>query len=187
MEGLLVRYGALAVLVGAAVEGDVTMILAGVLVHLRLLEAPVAFACGILGAVASDCFYFALARRAGPWLRQTRAYQRVAPTIERFARRLGSGAIVAARLLYGTRIATLVFWGMHGLGWARFLILDLIGCVLWAILFGGIGFVLSNSATAVIGHVKAVEHRLLFAVVGAVALVLVLRALTRSRLADDRK
>lgn len=49
MEDILVRFGPLAVLVGAGIEGDVTMILAGVIVHLGLLDGPVALVAGCLG------------------------------------------------------------------------------------------------------------------------------------------
>jgi membrane protein DedA with SNARE-associated domain len=179
MQALLARYGVLAVLVGAAVEGDVTMILAGVMVHLRLLQAPVALVAGVAGAVVSDAVFFALGRRGAKRLRETRAYQRVAPLIERIARRVGSGAIVIARLVYGTRVATIVFWSVHGLGWGRFIVLDAIGCVLWAFVFGGVGYLVSNSATVVIGHVKAVERRLFLGLVVAAAVVVVLREISK--------
>ena len=186
MEDILVRFGPLAVLVGAGIEGDVTMILAGVVVHLGLLDGPIALVAGCLGAFASDCLYFALGRRGGVRLRQTRAYRRVAPLVERIAGRLVAGAIVLARLIYGTRIASLVFWGVHGLGWPRFAALDLIGCALWAVLFGGLGFLLSNSAAALIGEVKVVERHLLLALVVAIAIVLAMRAVIRRRLTDAR-
>jgi membrane protein DedA with SNARE-associated domain len=38
IEDMITRFGPLAVLIGAAVEGEVTMLLAGVAAHLGLLD-----------------------------------------------------------------------------------------------------------------------------------------------------
>ncbi len=181
MEDLLIRYGPLAVLVGAAVEGDVTMILAGVVVHLRLLGPGVAILAGCLGGFVSDCLYFALGRHGAAAVRRTAAYRRVAPLVDRLVLRLGAGEIVLARLVYGTRIASMVFWGVHGLGWARFVALDLVGCALWAGLFVGVGVALSGSAAVLVGRVKTVERWLLGALVVAAAIVVAMRAVVRRR------
>lgn len=183
MEHLIERYGALAVLLGAATEGDVTMILAGVVVHIGLLRPATALVSGWVGAVLSDSVYFAVGRHGAPRIRRTRAYQRVAPFVERLARRLGPSQLVVARIVYGTRIASLVFWGVHGLRGSRFLVFAAIGAALWAGTFFTLGFMLSDQAALLIGRVKVIERRLLIALVVATAIVLFLRALTRRRIA----
>jgi membrane protein DedA with SNARE-associated domain len=185
MEHLIERYGALAVILGAATEGDVTMILAGVVVHIGLLRPATALVSGWLGAVLSDAGYFAVGRHGAPRIRRTRTYQRVAPFVERLARRLGPAQLVVARIVYGTRIASLVFWGVHGLGWSRFLMFAAVGAALWAGTFFTLGFMLSDQATLLIGRVKLIERRLLIALVVATGIVLFLRALTRRRLAHE--
>ena len=46
-EHLILRYGLAAVFVGAAVEGDLTLILAGVAAHLDYLSFPTAVAASV--------------------------------------------------------------------------------------------------------------------------------------------
>ena len=182
MEELLIHFGPLAIVLGAATEGDVTMILAGVAANLGLLAPGVALAAGCLGAFASDCVFFGLARRGAAALRDNALYRRVGPFVERLARRLGAGQILVSRLVYGIRIVSMAFWGMHGLSWVTFVLLDLASCVLWGSIMFAVGFTLSGSVATVLGKVKTVELWLLAAFVAAVGLVLGLRTFTRREL-----
>ena len=172
MEELLVRFGPLAVLVGAAIEYDGTLILAGVVVHLGLMSFPAAVAAGGVGALLGDAVFFALGRRGGAAVRRWDAYARVASLVERLAARSGPWEIVLARFVYGTRFASMFFWGIRGLGWVRFAALDLVGGLLGALVLVTLGFALSQSATAVLGGVERIEKRLLGAAVVTAAVLL---------------
>jgi membrane protein DedA with SNARE-associated domain len=172
VEELLVRFGPLAVLIGAAIEYDATLILTGVVVHLGLIAFPTAIVAGGLGALLGDAVFFALGRRSGAALRRWDAYARVASVVERLAARSGPWEIVLARFIYGTRFASMFFWGARGLGWVRFAALDLVGSLLGALILVTLGFALSQSATALLGEVERVEKRLLAGAVAAAAVVL---------------
>src|SRR5439155_223752 len=80
-------------------------------------------------------------------------YLRAAPLIERLVARVGEREIVLSRFVYGTRIASMFFWGVHRLPYARFAAFDLVGCLLSAIVLAGLGFGLSTSAVALLGRV----------------------------------
>ena len=179
MEELLVRFGPLAVLVGAAIEYDGTLILAGVVVHLGLIGFPTAVVAGGVGALLGDSVFFALGRHGGAAVRRWAAYARVASFVERLAARSGPWEIVLARFVYGTRFASMFFWGIRGLAWVRFAALDLVGGLLGALILVTLGFALSQSATAVLGEVERVEKRLLGGAVVAAAVVLGFNALGR--------
>jgi len=99
--------------------------------------------------------------------------------IERLAARIGPWEIVLARFVYGTRFASMLFWGIRRLGWLRFVALDLVGSLLGALILVTLGFALSQSATAVIGEVERVEKRLLGAALVAAAAVVGFHALGR--------
>jgi len=179
MLHLLVRYGGIAVLLGAALEGDATVILAGVVAHMGLLELPYVIVMAFLGGVLGDWLWFAVGRIGGVALRRRPHYARVAALIERLAARIGVWEIVAARFVYGTRLASMVFWGVHGLSFPRFVVVDAIGCALWAVAFVGLGYGLSESATVFLGRVRRSERWLAGGVLAAVAVVLLLRAIGR--------
>jgi membrane protein DedA with SNARE-associated domain len=179
MEQLLVRFGPPAILFGAALEGDASVLLAGVIAHLGFLGLPQAIALGALGGWLSDCGWYALGRRGGSLFRRSAAYGRIAPFVERLAARLGPWEIVPARFVYGTRIPSMVFWGIRNLSFARFAAIDAIACSVWSLAFACSGFALSGSAAAVLGEVKRIELWLAAALVLAVGSVIVLRAVGR--------
>jgi len=174
LQQLLIRYGLIAVLVGSATEGDITLLLAGVVAHLGLFAFPLAVAAGAVGSLVGDCAWYGLGRFREPHIRQSRFYRRVGPVIERRAKQLGPWQLLAARFVYGTKSASMIFWGLHGLPFRRFLLVDSVGCVLGSLVFSGLGYLLSGSAMALLGQVKRVELWLLgAAIVGVVIVFLV--------------
>ena len=96
--------------------------------------------------------------------RGRRAYQRVGPA-SNAGGRLGAREIVIARFVFGTRIVSMLFWGIHGLPFARFAVLDVIGCAIWASVLAPLGFIFSGSAAALVGEVKRAERWLLIALI----------------------
>ena len=102
-QSLLIRYGLTAVRVGSVLEGDFTLILAGVVAHLGISAFPLAVAAGALGSLLGDCAWNSLGRFRGPRFRESRFYRRVGPTIERLAAQLGPWQLLAARFVYGPR------------------------------------------------------------------------------------
>jgi membrane protein DedA with SNARE-associated domain len=181
MEDLIARYGLFGIFVGAAVEGDATLILTGVTGALGLINLPLALAVGVLGAVSGDALWYAAGRWRSAAIQNSGLYQRARPAVERLVNRVGPWQIVIARFLYGTRGATMLFWGAHGLSLGRFLAYDLAGCVLWAAILGTLGYVGSQSARALMGEVVRVEMWLLGAVLGFLLLVAIRRWLRRRR------
>jgi membrane protein DedA with SNARE-associated domain len=179
MEELIVHYGLLAVFIGAVAEGDVTLFLAGVVAHLGLLEAPLALATGVAGNFVSDSIWFSVGRSShrlwdSPRLETARRQ------VEKLADRLGPWEMFAARFIYGTRMASMVFWGSRRLPLRRFVPIDLAAAVVSSVLLFGLGYAASGSATLMLGRVENVERWLLGAV------VVVLLALTTWRRVASR-
>ena len=174
LESLVVRYGLAAVFVGSAFEGDFTLILAGVFAHLGYFEFPLAVAAGAIGSMVGDFAWYALGRVRGPRFRAGRFYRRVGHRIEALARRLGPWQLLAARFVYGTKAASMLFWGLHDLSVARFLMVDSIGAVTGSLVFTGLGYLVSGSATLLLGKVRRIQLWLLGALVVGVVLVFII-------------
>jgi membrane protein DedA with SNARE-associated domain len=163
-----------AVLVGSAFEGDFTLILAGVAAHLGYFPFPLAVAAGAIGSMIGDLAWYALGRIRGPRFRAGRLYRRVGHRIEALARRLGPWQLLAARFVYGTKAASMLFWGLHDLPLAKFLLVDGIGAVVGSLVFTGLGYLVSGSATLLLGKVRRVQLWLLGAFVVGVVLVFII-------------
>ncbi len=177
MEALLEQWGLAAVFLGVFVEGDVVMLLAGVVAHLGFTDLPAAVMAGALGGFASDFAWFAVGRWQSDRVRNMRIYRRAEPVIMKLADRMGPWQVMLCRFVYGTRVPTIILWAVRRLPLPRFLALDLAGCVLWASAFGCVGYLLSGSAALIVGEVKRAEHWLLGAVAVAIVVVLGLKAL----------
>ena len=187
MENLLIRYGLAAVFIGGALEGDVTFTLAGVVVHLGLLKLPTAIAVGTLGALTGDCSWYWLGRSGSTRIRDNPVYKRAEPIASRLARRFGPWEIVVARFIFGARTASSVFWGIRRLSFARFVVIDLIGCLAWAGLLITLGRLLSNGATMLIGEVRRIELWLLGALLLSVTVFLIFRIIIRRAMIANRR
>lgn len=165
LEAFLRTYGLLAVFCSAAFEGDLTLLLTGMLVHLGIWPAPEALAAGAAGALAGDSLYFWLGHgTARRWL-TTAHGQRVLPRIERAAQHYGVWSLFFARYVYGARIATMFFWGMRRLPYRKFIAFDALNCLIWASVFGGLGYLFASSLEGLIGQLRRVESWLLLGLV----------------------
>ena len=103
----LTRYGVFALFALATVEGDVSLVVGGVLAHRGLMSLPQVMVAGALGNLLGDLGWFAVGRHLRERIRNSRLYQRVGPRIEALAKRLGAWQLLAARVVYGTRIFNL--------------------------------------------------------------------------------
>ena len=187
-EHLILRYGLAAVFVGAAVEGDLTLILAGVVAHLGYFSVPAAVAAGVVGRIPRGSRLV----RAGPLARSTVPGRPALPACRATGSRswrAGSGAaeLIASRFVYGTKAASMVFWGLNGMSLPRFLLVDAIGCVLGSLVFTGLGYAVSGSATVLLGQVRRVERWLLGAVLVGALLVFVIHWTAKKSCTSTRR
>lgn len=185
LEQFLAHYGLTALFFLTAVEGDLSLIFAGALAHLEVLTLPGVIAAGVCGTLLGDTAWFFLGRRLRVPVRESRAYQVVGPRIERLAERMGAWQLIAARFIWGTRNASMFFWGQHGLSFIRFLLIDALGCLIGATLFSVAGYVVGQGAVAMLGHIKRIEHWLLISLVGGAIIVWVVNRLTRKSVHDE--
>lgn len=185
LQQLLIHYGLAAVLIGSAIEGDFSLLLAGVVSHLGIFPFAWAVAAGTAGSLVGDMAWYALGRLRGPKFRVGKLYRRVGPTIDRLARQLGPWELLAARFVYGTKAASMVFWGLHGLSFPRFLLIDALGCAIGATVFTSLGYLVSGSAMVLLGKVRRIQVWLLGALVVGIVIVYIIHRTAKHELHLD--
>ena len=181
LDELLTRFGTPAALVASAVDGDVGPLLAGVTVHTGHLELATASLACALGLVAADLVWWRVGRGSAGRLHATKAWRRVGPGVDRLARRWGPLQIPLARVVFGTRTASMLFWGAQGLPWHRLLLYDAPACLAWATLLVLLGHGTSHGVAFLLGEVKRTETWLLGALGVATAVLTLWRLLLRRR------
>ncbi len=179
---LIQQYGLLAVLLGAFIEGETVLLLAGALSHAGLLDLRWVLILAALGAFAGDSFYFLLGRRFGPHATERFPWlANAVPRIDSLVRRWRWGAVIALRFMYGLRVAGPMLIGAGTMPRLEFLAANAAGATLWAVLVGGLGYLAGHAVEAVLGRVAGAEKMLMAAVVLAGAVALLVRTVRRRR------
>lgn len=187
LETFLARHGLPALFLVTIVEGDLSLVVAGVLAHLRVLPFAGLVLAGALGNLTGDLVWYTVGRLQHDRIRSTRLYRRAGPEIERLARRLGPWQLLAARAVYGTRNASMLFWGVLRLPVARFLAIDALGCLLASAGFAGLGYLVGHGTRSLVGSVRQIERWLLLGVAAGAGIVWALgRVVSRSTASGAR-
>ena len=174
------EYGLWAVFFGAMIEGDGTLLLAGVFAHQGLFGFADALLVGSAGGLTSDLIGYLIGRIFRSRARTLKFYIKAKPRIERLLRRFGGFTLFVVKYTYGLRTAMSVFCGLAHFGAFRFAPLTMLACVAWVVALCGAGYLFAGSISRVIGDFKNVEKVLL--VVGIlVAIVFVVKHLRLGR------
>lgn len=175
---LLGQYGVYAVLILVMLEGDITLLLAGVLAHSGFF-GPYSFAqvliWGTIGGCASDNLAYFMGRGFCEGVREFRFYKAAKPRLERLTNKFGALSIFLSKYIYGLRWAACVFYGVGHLPYLRFLVLSFASCFLWVFVLAGAGYFFSGAVMGLIGD---------FERVGKVLLVIVLLGILGFYLAE---
>lgn len=165
---LIGQYGLYAVFFLAMIEGDITLLLAGVLAHSAFF-GDYSFAkvlwWGTLGAFTSDNLAYATGRGFSKSVRGFRFYRAAQPRIERLTDKFGPLSIFLSKYIYGLRTASCVFYGVGRMRYWRFLPLTLMSCFLWVSILSGAGYFFSGAITNLIGDFHQLGYVLLVLVV----------------------
>lgn len=165
---LIGQYGLYAVFILAMVEGDITLLLAGVLAHSYFFGeysfARVLF-WGTLGGVVSDNLAYGAGRSFHKRVRNLRFYQSASPRMERLTNKFGTLSIFLSKYIYGLRWATCIFYGVGRMPYLRFLVLSLTSCFAWVFVLSGAGYFFSGAVIGLIGDFQRLGKVLLIIVV----------------------
>lgn len=175
-------YGYGATFLGALLEGETVLTLAGVAVHRGHLEWPLVWLMATAGSMLGDAIYFALGRRYGTGVLSR--WPSFAPAIARvhdLVLRRPALSVIAVRFLYGVRIAGPMVIGASPLGWRRFLLLNVCGALLWSACWIGVGYLVGATAERFVGNLAKIERELFVAVlIGALAVIAFLKLRARA-------
>ncbi len=168
---LIEQYGIYAVFALCTVEGDITLLLSGVMAHSSFFGSYSflkVFTAGMLGGVVGDNVAYFVGRLFRKTIKDYRFYEMARPRIERLIDKFGSFAIVISKYIYGIRAAMCVFYGIGRMPYLRFLFLDTISCFFWALILAGIGYFFSGAITGMIGDFKQIGIALFFIVLSGI-------------------
>ncbi|HEX9919037.1 MAG TPA: DedA family protein [Pyrinomonadaceae bacterium] len=169
---LVGQYGLYAIFFLAMIEGDLTLLLAGVLAHGGFFgeySFAKVLAAGTAGGVAGDQLAYAMGRGFRSSIRDRKFYRAARPRIERLTETFGPLTIFLSKYVYGLRTGSCIFYGVAKMKYTRFLPLTVASCFLWVLLLSGAGYFFHGIITNFIGDFEHLGKFLLVIVVLGVA------------------
>lgn len=187
IEAFITAYGPLAILLGAAFEGQTAVIIGGALAHHGVLSLAVVFASAALGSGVVDHLLFVLGRR----FRHTALVQRYVAKpgftkslglIERFPNTF----ILSFRFIFGLRAAGPVAVGVSKISHLRFAILNALGSIIWSAVFAGVGYLFGPAAITLLERLMPDAGPIALVVVGLALVVWLIIWRRRVKLRRER-
>ncbi len=169
---LIKDYGFYAIFLLTMWEGDITLLLAGVLAHHGAFGEygfGQVFLVGTAGGMAGDTLAYGAGRSFEASVRKFRFYRMAAPRIQRLVDKFGTLSIFLVKYIYGLRIAACVFYGVGRMRFTRFLLLTFSSCAAWVLVLSGLGYFFSGAITKFIGDFQDIGKYLLIIVVVGIA------------------
>lgn len=158
VEEWIANYGYVAVLLGTFLEGETVLVIAGFVAHRGHLELWLVIAAAFLGTFLGDQLFFYLGRVKGDDVLNKRpAWKAKSGRVLALLTRHQLWLILGFRFLYGLRTVTPFLIGVSGVAPLRFLVLNGIGALVWAIVVGLLGYFLGHAVELVLGEVKRYE------------------------------
>jgi membrane protein DedA with SNARE-associated domain len=179
IENLIREYGLWAVFFGVMLEGDLTLLFAGVLAHYGLFSFGEAFLTGTLGGFTGDTISYLIGHTGKRQISNSRFYQRAQPRLEQLCHRFGLYSVFLVKYIYGLRTTSAIFYGFAPMKYRRFAPLTLLSCATWVGILSGAGYFFSEAIEILIGRVQQAGKILLAALLIAVSVALLLYLVER--------
>ncbi len=187
---IIEQYGIYAVFALCTIEGDITLLLSGVMAHSSFFgnySFFKVFLAGTFGGMVGDNVAYFIGRLFRTTISHYRFYEMARPRIERLIEKFGGFAIVISKYIYGIRAAMCLFYGIGRMSYPRFLFLDTISCAIWAVLLSGIAYFFSGAITGIIGDFKQIGVALFFIVLAGIIVFYVVERYYLSQKVEEVK
>ena len=166
---LVAKYGLIAVFLGCVAEGESAAILAGFFAHQRVFVPWQALAVAFLGAFLGDTLLFFAGRRFSDHKFVLRLKKKPGFShANRLVLTYPNLFVFFNRYAYGMRIVGGVTAGLSGIPVPKFLVLNALSSLIWALLFGSLGFVFGLGVERLVGEALMEHQRLIAAAILAV-------------------
>jgi membrane protein DedA with SNARE-associated domain len=162
LQSLIENYGYLTVFIGAFLEGETILVMAGFAAYRGYLDLEKVILIALFAGFLGDQLYFFLGRRHGRDI--LARFPTLKPRVERvdtLLRRYHLLLIPGIRFMYGLRIVGPIAFGMGRVEAVRFLFLNFIGATLWAPLIAGAGYLFGGALESLLHDIHRYEKLIL--------------------------
>ena len=162
LEAIISRYGYAVVLIGTFLEGETILVIAGFLAHRGQLNLPLVILAALAGTMAGDQLFFYLGRWKGtPFLEKRPAWKAGSQRARDLLERHQTWVVLGFRFVYGIRTVTPFLVGVSRIRPGRFAVFNFLGAAAWAMVVGGLGYLLGHAVELFLEDVKRYERTII--------------------------
>lgn len=141
INSLIAHYGYAALVIGSLAEGETITLLGGVAAHQGLLKFPLVVVSVALGGMIGDQVLYLVGRRfGGKLLRRFSRHRSKIHYAQKMIQRRPYLFVIGTRFMYGFRVIGPLLIGASHLPPKIFLPLNILGALIWALLFTALGY-----------------------------------------------
>lgn len=156
INNLISQYGYAALVIGSMAEGETITLLGGVVAHQGLLKFPLVVLSVALGGMIGDQLLYLLGRRfGGKLLKRFSRHQARIRKAQRMIQRRPYPFVIGTRFMYGFRVIGPLLIGASRLPPKVFLPLNILGALVWALLFTTLGYLGGEAIGPWLHHLDA--------------------------------
>jgi len=158
LETIIGTYGYAALLVGTFLEGETILIIGGFAAHRGYISLPLVILSAFIGTLAGDQLFFFIGRKKGKaFLDKRPSWKPNTEKAQRLLEQYQTLLVIGFRFLYGFRTVTPFVIGMSRIRTGRFIVLNILGALSWAIIIGSGGYLFGLALETLIVDLKRYE------------------------------
>ena len=170
-EALIQDFGYLAIVLGTFLEGESTLVFAAYLSHDAYLKFSGVIIAAFIGTLAADQMYFHIGRLKGKaYIDSKPRWRAKSRKIMKLIERNHLFIILGFRFFYGFRIVTPLILGTTSVSSIRYLALNSIGVMTWALVFGSIGYYFGTGVDTIFATFELYREW----IIGSIVLLIIL-------------
>src|SRR3989344_1549722 len=169
---LIMIYGYPFIFLGSMFEGEVVLVLGGLVAYAGILKLHFVLLLAFLGALVGDFSWFIIGRTKGP------AVFKRFPWLEKVSRKpqamIHKNPKVVSflmRFMYGFRNVVPLSLGMSGIKTSTFIFYNSLGAIVWVLAIGLAGYFFGDIMEVFIGKLRHNEFRIIIIAVVAFSLI----------------
>lgn len=160
---LFQQYGYLIIFVGTFFEGETTLVLGGLLANQHHLNFWLVVGTAVLASYGGHVVFYFLGKTSSAWiLEKFPALKIKIEQAEYIIRRYETLSLFITQYVFGIRLASALSFGILDMKISKFLFLQLVSCLVWAILFAALGFWVGASCDNLIKNMERVLLLIIF-------------------------
>jgi membrane protein DedA with SNARE-associated domain len=158
MEDSIARLGYLGVLMGTFIEGETTILLAGIFAKLGYLKLREVIFFAFLGTLLGDCCFFFLGKVFGNTVIERYEFLKTRALVaNRIIHQYPHLILFIMRFLAGFRSIILLLLGCANFNASRFIMIDLVLALIWSIGISVVGFTFANVVYIFVADIQGYE------------------------------